>query len=51
MAEALPQITGSASYNRKLDSIYRGVADGDTSGLGGIFADSPFGARTPGRST
>jgi len=44
MAEVLPQITGTASYNRKLDSIYRGIADGDTSGLGGIFADSPFGA-------
>jgi outer membrane protein TolC len=44
MAEALPQITASGSYNRKLDSIYRGVAESDTSGLGGIFADSPFGA-------
>jgi len=44
LAEALPQITGTASYNRKLDSIFRGVADGDTSGLGAIFANSPFGA-------
>ena len=44
MAEALPQITGTASYNRKLDSIFRGVADSDTSGLGDIFANSPFGA-------
>ena len=44
MAEALPQITGTASYNRKLDSIFRGVADSDTSGLGDIFVNSPFGA-------
>ena len=44
MAEALPQITGTASYNRKLDSIFRGVGESDSSGLGEIFANSPFGA-------
>ena len=44
LAEALPQITGSASYNRKLDSIFRDVASQDTSGLAYIFANSPFGA-------
>jgi outer membrane protein TolC len=44
LAQALPQITGTASYNRKLDSIFRDVADTDTSGLGDIFANSPFGA-------
>ena len=25
LAEALPQITGTASYNRKFDSIFRGL--------------------------
>lgn len=44
MAEALPQITGTASYNRKLDSIFRGVAESDTTGLGAIFENTPFGA-------
>ncbi len=44
MAQALPQITGTVSYNRKLDSIFRDVAETDTSGLGDIFANSPFGA-------
>lgn len=44
LAEALPQVTGTVSYNRKLDSIFSGVAETDTSGLGDIFANSPFGA-------
>ena len=44
MAQALPQVTGTASYNRKLDSIFQGVAESDTSGIGDIFANSPFGA-------
>jgi outer membrane protein TolC len=44
LAQALPQVTGTVSYNRKLDSIFKGVAETDTSGLGDIFANSPFGA-------
>lgn len=47
LAQALPQITGTVSYNRKFDSIFRGIADsGDsaTSGLASVFANSPFGA-------
>lgn len=47
LAQALPQITGTVSYNRKFDSIFRGIAtsgDSATSGLADIFANSPFGA-------
>ncbi len=44
LAEALPQITGTASYNRKLDSIFQGAASDDTSGIADLFANSPFGA-------
>jgi len=44
LAQALPQVTGTVSYNRKLDSIFRGISEQDTSGLGEIFANSPFGA-------
>jgi outer membrane protein len=44
LAQALPQITGTVSYNRKFDSIYRGLSTGDTSGLAKLFSDTPFGA-------
>jgi outer membrane protein TolC len=44
LAEALPQITGTVSYNRKFDSIFRGLDSADSTGLGSLFANSPFGA-------
>lgn len=43
-SEALPRITSSVGYNRKFDSIFRGVTDTDTSGLGDLFSNTPFGA-------
>lgn len=44
LAQALPQITGSVSYNRKFDSIFRGIGESDTTGLGSLFSNTPFGA-------
>jgi len=43
MSRALPQITGSLTYDRKLNSIFEG-ATSDTSVLGDILANSPFAA-------
>ncbi|MBK7369301.1 MAG: TolC family protein [Candidatus Eisenbacteria bacterium] len=44
-AAALPQVSGTLTYNRKFDSIFRdlGGAD-DTTGIGSLFASTPFGA-------
>ena len=44
LAQALPQITGTVSYNRKFDSVFRDLATQDTSGLGDLFANTSFGA-------
>ena len=45
-AAALPQVTGSVTYNRKFDSIFRNLGgSGDTTGLGDLFASTPFGAK------
>ncbi len=44
LAGALPQITGTVSYNRKFDSVFRDLATTDTSGLGDLFANTSFGA-------
>lgn len=43
-ADALPQIKGVVSYNHKFDSIFRGLSGADTSGIGQLFSDTPFGA-------
>jgi hypothetical protein len=43
-ADALPQIKGVVSYNHKFDSIFRGVSGADSSGIGKLFSDTPFGA-------
>ena len=43
-AEALPQIKGVVSYNHKFDSIFRGLSGADSSGLGKLFSETPFGA-------
>ena len=40
---ALPQITGSITYTRQFASIFQGQAS-DTSTLGKLFENSPFGA-------
>lgn len=45
-AQALPQVTGSVTYNRKFDSIFRNLGGGeDSTGIAGLFASTPFGAR------
>lgn len=46
LAVALPQVTGSVTYNRKLSSVFSDFAS-DTSlgGLGQIFANSSFAAK------
>ncbi len=46
LATALPQLTGSVTYNRKLSSVFSDFAS-DTSlgGLGQIFANSSFAAK------
>jgi outer membrane protein TolC len=41
-AAAFPQVSGSATYTRKIDSIFEGVS-ADT-GLGVLFRNSPFAA-------
>lgn len=44
-AEALPQVTGSVTYNRKFDSIFRAAADDTSLGdLGKLFSNSSFAA-------
>ncbi|MFN8587423.1 MAG: TolC family protein [Candidatus Eisenbacteria bacterium] len=45
-AAALPQVTGSVTYNRKFDSIFRNLGGGgDTTGIADLFAATPFGAK------
>ena len=41
---ALPQVTGSLTYTRQFASIYQGLGKGDTSSLGSLFKNTPFGA-------
>lgn len=44
-ADALPQVTGAVTYNRKFDSIFRAAADDTSLGdLGRLFSNSPFAA-------
>jgi outer membrane protein TolC len=46
IASALPQVSGSVTYSRQIDSIFEGLGDGaeaDT-GLGAIFSNTSFGA-------
>ena len=41
-AAALPQVTGSVTYNRKFDSIFRNLGGGgDTTGIADLFAATP----------
>ena len=44
LAAALPQVTGSLTYTRQFASIFQGVEGGDTSDIGKVFKNSPFGA-------
>jgi outer membrane protein len=41
---ALPQVTGSLTYTRQFASIYQGLGSTDTSSLGSLFKNTPFGA-------
>ena len=41
---ALPQVTGTLTYTRQFASIYKGLGGTDTSSLGGLFKNTPFGA-------
>ncbi len=43
-SSALPQITGSVTYTRQFASIYEGLGATDTSSLGKLFQNTPFGA-------
>ncbi|HKW40833.1 MAG TPA: TolC family protein, partial [Gemmatimonadales bacterium] len=43
LSSALPQVTGSVTYTRQFASIYQGAAT-DTSSIGKLFKNSPFGA-------
>ncbi len=43
MAGALPQVTGSLVYTRQFASIFQGAAS-DTSAIGKLFKNTPFGA-------
>lgn len=43
LSRALPQISGTVTYDRKLRSIFQG-AELDTSDLGSVLKDSPFAA-------
>jgi outer membrane protein TolC len=43
ISRVLPQLTGTVTYNRKLESIFEGVA-ADTSGFGGLLEGTPFAA-------
>jgi outer membrane protein len=44
LSRALPQISGTVTYDRKLSSIFAG-AETDTTDLGSLLANSPFAAR------
>jgi outer membrane protein TolC len=45
MADALPQLTGAVTYNRKFDSIFRSAANDTSLGdLGKLFSNSSFAA-------
>lgn len=41
---ALPQVTGTLTYTRQFASIYKGLGGNDTSSLGDLFKNTPFGA-------
>lgn len=41
---ALPQVTGSLVYTRQFASIFQGLGGTDTSSLGDLFKNTPFGA-------
>ncbi|HVH67238.1 MAG TPA: TolC family protein [Gemmatimonadales bacterium] len=43
-SSALPQITGSVTYTRQFASIYQGAGASDTSSIGKLFKNTPFGA-------
>jgi outer membrane protein TolC len=43
LSRALPQVSGTVTYNRKLESIFQGVAS-DTGFFSEIFKNSPFAA-------
>lgn len=46
LANALPQVTSSVTYNRKLSSVFQGLsADTSLGALGDIFANSSFAAK------
>jgi outer membrane protein TolC len=45
VADALPQINGVFSYSRKLATVFEVPTTGDLSGLGAVFANSPFAAK------
>jgi len=44
LSRALPQVSGTVTYNRKLESIFQGVAS-DTGFFGNLFKNSPFAAQ------
>jgi outer membrane protein len=44
MAGAFPQITGSLTYTRQLESLYSDLSSDTTGGLGNLFKNSPFAA-------
>ncbi len=44
LSRALPQINGTITYDRKLNSIFEGLS-ADTSGFGQLLKDSPFAAQ------
>ena len=44
LSGALPQVTGSVTYTRQFASIFQGIGGSDTSSIGKLFKNSPFGA-------
>jgi len=44
LSAALPQVTGTLTYTRQFASIYQGLGSTDTSSLGSLFKNTPFGA-------
>ena len=44
LSAALPQLTSSITYTRQFASIYQGLGGADTSSLGKLFQNTPFGA-------
>lgn len=44
MSAALPQVTGTLTYTRQFASIFEGLGGTDTSSLGDLFKNTPFGA-------